>query len=91
MKDQATAKLLLRLRDKTRPEFIEALENHEIAIKLASFDDCMRDLTLGMIHSYCFLLSEEPELAAKLLKLNEIFERLAANPPEGFYDGWKPR
>jgi hypothetical protein len=91
MKDQATAKLLLRLREETQAEFIEVLENHEIAMKLASYDGPTRDVALGMVHSLCFLLSEEPELAAKVLEFNEIFERLAANPPEGFYDGWKPR
>ena len=84
MKDQATAKLLLRLRDKTQDEFIESLENNEVAIKLAKIDGPTRDMMLGMIHSYCFLLSQEPELGAQLLELNEIIEKLAANPPEGF-------
>ena len=80
MKNQTTVNFLWYLRSLSREEFIEMLDNHSMAERLADLSPAQPDkrypsergVLLQMIHTWC-----QPGIRERCIELNEIIERKA--------------
>ena len=80
MKNQTTVNFLMYLRTLSREEWVEMLDNHSVAERLADFSPAQPDkrypsergVLLLMIHTWC-----QPGIRERFIELNEIIERKA--------------